>query len=63
MTFEIQQILKSKETMRRRLAALPLVEKMKLLDTLRERSVAIAASRALRQEREIRRDSRETGGC
>jgi hypothetical protein len=62
MTFEMREILKSKQTMRRRLAALPLVEKFRLLDRLRERSLAIAASRALRQEREIRLDSRETGG-
>jgi hypothetical protein len=64
MTFDMREILTSKQTMRRRLAALPLVEKLRLLDRLRERSLAIAASRALRQEREIRRDnSRETGGC
>ena len=52
MTFEMREILKSKQTMRRRLAALPLVEKLRLLDRLRERSLAIAASRAHRQKRE-----------
>jgi hypothetical protein len=52
MTFEMREILKSKQAMRRRLAALPLVEKLRLLDKLRERSLAIAVSRARRQERE-----------
>lgn len=52
MTFEMREILKSKQTMRRRLAALPLVEKLRLLDKLRERSVAIAASRARRHAHE-----------
>lgn len=46
MTFEMREILKSKQTMRRRLAALPLVEKLRLLDKLRERSLLIRPSRA-----------------
>jgi len=50
MSVEMREILKSKLAMRRRLAALPLVEKFRLLDKLRERSLAIAASRARRQE-------------
>ena len=52
MTFEMQEILESKQKMRRRLATLPLVEKLRLLDKLRERSLVIAASRARRHERE-----------
>jgi hypothetical protein len=52
MTFEMREILKSKQAMRRRLAALPLVEKLRLLDRLRERGLAIAASRARRPGRE-----------
>lgn len=54
MTFDMREILKSKQAMRRRLAALPLVEKLRLLDRLRERSLAIAASRTRRQAREHR---------
>lgn len=50
MTFEMREILKSKQAMRRRLAALPLVEKFRLLDRLRERSLAIGPSRARRSE-------------
>ena len=52
MTFEMREILKSKQAMRRRLAALPLVEKLRLLDRLRERSLAIGPSRARRPEPE-----------
>jgi hypothetical protein len=52
MTFEMRAILKSKQALRQRLAVLPLVEKLQLLDTLRERSLAIAASRTRRQQRE-----------
>ena len=48
MIFDMQEIVKSKQAMRRRLAALPLVEKLRLLDALRERSLEIAASRARR---------------
>ena len=54
MTSEMREILKGKETTRRRLAALPLVEKLRLLDKLRERSLAIAASRARRRAHENR---------
>lgn len=47
----MREILKSKQAMRRHLATLPLAEKIRLLDKLRERSVAIAASRVRRLER------------
>jgi hypothetical protein len=56
MTFEMRQILESKQAMQRRLVALPLVEKLRLLDRLRERSLAIAASRARRRALEHRAD-------
>jgi hypothetical protein len=52
MTCEMQEILKSKQAISRHLAALPLVEKLRLLDKLRERSLAIAASRARRRKHE-----------
>jgi hypothetical protein len=46
MTFEIEEILRSKRAYRRQLAARPVADKLRLLDQLRERNVAIAASRA-----------------
>ena len=46
MTFEMREILRSKREYRQRLAARPVAEKLRLLDQLRERSLAIAASRA-----------------
>ena len=40
----LRQILESKREMRQRLAALPFADKVKLLEQLRDRSLAIAAS-------------------
>ena len=48
MTLEMRDILLSKQTLRSRLTVLPIAEKLRLLDQLRERSLAIAASRAQR---------------
>lgn len=45
MTFEMREILRGKLEYRRRLAARPVAEKLRLLDQLRERSLVIAASR------------------
>jgi hypothetical protein len=45
----LRQILESKRAMRRRLAALPFADKVKLLEQLRDRSRAIASS-PLRQK-------------
>ena len=45
MTLRLLEILQSKLALRRRLTALPIAEKLRLLDELRERSQAIAASR------------------
>lgn len=45
MSLEIQRLVESKKTFRRRLAARPIAEKLRLLDDLRERALAIAASR------------------
>ena len=52
MTFEMIEILRSKHEYRRQLAARPVAEKLRLLDQLRERSLAIAASRAQRMSDE-----------
>ena len=47
MTFELIEILRSKHAYRRQLAAQPLAEKLRLLDQLRERSLAIANVRTV----------------
>lgn len=41
MSFDLQEILKGKRALRRELAARPLAEKLRLLDALRERALAI----------------------
>jgi hypothetical protein len=46
MSVDFQRILTSKRAMRRNLAALPIGEKLRLLDALRERELAIRRSAA-----------------
>lgn len=41
MSFDLQKILESKRTLRRDLAARPVAEKLRILDALRERELAI----------------------
>jgi len=41
MSFDFDEMVRSKQALRRRLTALPIVEKLRLLDALRERAVAI----------------------
>ena len=43
---ELDKILKSKHAMRSRLASLPICEKLRILDELRERAMTISVSRA-----------------
>ena len=56
MTFDLQKILESKRVHRQYLAARPIGEKLRMLDTLRERELAIrgraghAASSVLHEE-------------
>jgi hypothetical protein len=45
MTFEMREILKSKQALTRRLATMPIGEKLRLLDELRARTPTIIASR------------------
>ncbi len=47
----MRDILESKRAMRQHLAALPISEKLKLLEKLRDRSLAIAASPLRQQQR------------
>ncbi|MCX6999523.1 MAG: hypothetical protein NT106_04405 [Candidatus Sumerlaeota bacterium] len=49
----LRRVLESKRQARRRLAALPFSEKIKLLEKLRDRSLAIAASPLRRQQQKI----------
>lgn len=46
MTFDLHTILESKRALRRNLAARPVAEKLRLLDALRERQLAIRAKAA-----------------
>ncbi len=46
MSFDLQKILESKRALRRNLAARSVAEKLRMLDTLRERELAIRANAA-----------------
>lgn len=46
MSFDLQKILESKRALRRNLAARPVAEKLRMLDALRERELAIRGSAA-----------------
>ncbi len=46
MNFDWQKVVESKRALRRNLAALPITEKLRLLDVLRERELAILSGRA-----------------
>jgi len=56
MSFDLQKILESKRALRRNLAARPVAEKLRMLDVLRERELAIRGravasdSNAVREE-------------
>ena len=45
MSFDLEEMLRSKEALRRRLTALPIAEKLRVLDTLRARAIAIRPPR------------------
>jgi hypothetical protein len=44
MSFDWQKILESKRALRRKLAALPVAEKLRMLDDLRQRTLDIRGS-------------------
>ncbi|MGB8369217.1 MAG: hypothetical protein ACLPYZ_07040 [Limisphaerales bacterium] len=44
MSFDLQKILESKRALRRNLTARPVAEKLRMLDALRERELAIRGS-------------------
>ena len=45
MSFNWQKVTESKRALRQRLAAAPITEKLRMLDVLRERAVAIRGAR------------------
>lgn len=46
MSFDLEKILESKRALRRDLAARPVAEKLRMLDALRERALALRAASA-----------------
>jgi hypothetical protein len=44
MTVDLRKILESKRAMRRELAALPVAEKLRMLEAMREREIAITSA-------------------
>ncbi len=44
MSFDLQKMLESKRAFRRKLSSLPVAEKLRMLDDLRERALAIRAA-------------------
>jgi hypothetical protein len=46
MNFDWQKVTESKEAHRRKLAALPIAEKLSMLDAMRERGVALRHARS-----------------
>ena len=64
MSFDVQKILESKRVLRRDLASRPVAEKLRMLDALRERELAIRGSAiysdssVLREEPAIYKDNR-----
>jgi hypothetical protein len=55
MSFDLQAILKSKRALRRELAALPLADKLRMLDSLCERALAIRPAKPA-SEADVLRD-------
>jgi hypothetical protein len=51
MSFDLERILTSKRALRRNLATRPLAEKLRMLDAMRERALAIRGASAPRPAR------------
>lgn len=62
MTFDLARIIESKRAMRSRLSALPIGEKLRMLDLLRERTLAIRAAARRKAAEHRGQDAREAGG-
>ena len=51
MSFDLKKMLESKRALRRDLAARPIAEKLRMLDDLRERALAIRAASPVREHK------------
>jgi len=51
MTASLQKILESKRALRRELATRPIAEKLRMLDAMRERELAIRSAPAAKRDR------------
>jgi len=51
MTASLQKILESKRALRRELATRPIAEKLRILDAMRERELAVRSAPATRRDR------------
>lgn len=56
MSFDLKKILESKRALRRDLAARPIGEKLRMLDALRERELAIRGRAPLADSSTLRED-------
>ena len=56
MSFDLQKIIESKRALRRNLAARPVAEKLRLLDALRERELAIRGRAVQSDSSAVRED-------
>ena len=59
MTFDLARMLESKRALRTRLAALPIAEKLAMLDVLRERELAIRSRKRGPDAGGVREESAE----
>lgn len=50
MSFDLERMLEGKRTLRRQLAARPIVEKLRMLDALRERALTLRAASPARRD-------------
>ena len=57
MSFDLQKILESKRAFRRDLAARPIGEKLRMLDALRERELAIRGRHSHAESNTLREDA------
>jgi hypothetical protein len=49
MTFDMEKVIESKQALRRRLASLPVAERLVMLDVLRDRLLTIRKAAMLRE--------------
>ena len=56
MTFDLSKIVQSKREFRQRLAAMPIEEKLAMLDALRARAIALRGFRAESQPGKLREE-------